>query len=77
MLLVVSAVKENYPIAKIKVTPPYETEDVDIKIYVPEEIELEVLDFATDLTYKIEMNEGYDIVTMVMPIESLKEGVLP
>lgn len=68
---VVSAIKKKYPNVKIKITPPYETEDIDLEIYAPKELKSEIFDFATDITYNIEMNEGYNIVTLVYPYDGV------
>ncbi|MFQ6118710.1 MAG: hypothetical protein ACE5KE_02355 [Methanosarcinales archaeon] len=62
---VVSAIKKKYPSVKIKITPPYETEDIDLEIYAPRELKREIHKFAVSMTYDIEMNEGYDIVVLV------------
>ncbi|MFQ6056327.1 MAG: hypothetical protein ACE5J9_03785 [Methanosarcinales archaeon] len=71
---VVYAIKKKYPNVKIKITPPYETEDIDIEIYAPKELRSEIFDFATDITYEIEMKEGYDIVTLVFPYDEHKNN---
>ncbi|MFQ6072006.1 MAG: hypothetical protein ACE5KT_04795 [Methanosarcinales archaeon] len=67
---VVSAIKKKYPEVEIRITPPFETEDIDLEIYAPFEQVGEIHRFATKLTYDIELNEGYDIACLVIPYES-------
>ncbi|MFQ6063652.1 MAG: hypothetical protein ACE5J9_10830 [Methanosarcinales archaeon] len=67
---VVSAIKRKYPELEIKITPPIEDEDVDLEVYAPKEKAREIHKFATKITYDIQLEEGYNIVVLVIPYPS-------